>query len=683
MYAARVEKLGIRKLENFLYHLPNRYEDYSIISPIAQAQAGETVTIQGKVIAFKNQYLRGNRFKTIQKATISDGTGEIELTWFNQPFIKTNLPEGSQVSASGRVEIFGKKISISNPDYELMKEGEPLLHTARLIPVYPETRGVSSKWLRRQIFQLLSLYPEPFSDYLPDNILKQQNFLPLDPAIRAIHYPTTLEAAQKARERLAFDELFLMQLAGLKRRHEWKQTQTSQALDNIKYKAEIETLIKSLPFTLTNAQQSAINDILVDTAKDKPMNRLVQGDVGSGKTIVAAISMYAAFLNGFQSVFIAPTEILAGQHYKSIEKLLTPLGLKIGLITGSKKIFSHSGKRSAARIKTAQDAGQASMTNGQLDILIGTHALLSEKIQFDNLALVIIDEQQRFGVEQRSVLRQKGQSTHVLTMTATPIPRTVALTMYGDLDVSYLNEMPRGRKQIKTWLVPPEKRDSAYEWIRKEIKTTDSQAFIICPFIEESESMTTIKAASKEFERLSKEIYPDLKVGLLHGKLKAKEKDAVLQDFKNRKYDILVATPVVEVGIDIPNATIIMIEASERFGLAGLHQLRGRVGRGDKQSYCLLFSETKSETTTQRLKAMETMHSGAELAELDLKLRGPGNMYGTAQHGVPQLKVASFSDFELIERAKNAAHKIYHDLAKYPKLTEKLNTISLENISPD
>lgn len=667
LYATRLEKLGIRKLEDFLYHLPNRYEDYSIISPIAKTQAGETVTIQGKVIEFKNQYLRGNRFKTIQKATIDDGTGTIELTWFNQPFIKTNLPEGSQVSASGRVEIFGKKISISNPDYEIMREGEPLLHTARLIPVYPETKGVSSKWLRRQIFQLLTTYEEKFSDYLPESLLKQNNFLAIDPALRTIHYPRTLDSASKARERLSFDELFLMQLAGLKRREEWKQTQTSQQLDNQKYKIQIEQLIKSLPFTLTIAQQKAIDDILEDTTKDKPMNRLVQGDVGSGKTIIAVISMYAAFLNGYQSVFLAPTEILAEQHYANVKKLLSPLGINVGLITGSKKLATTP----------------YNLPPTIYNILIGTHALLSEKIQFDNLALVIIDEQQRFGVKQRSILRQKGKSTHVLTMTATPIPRTVALTMYGDLDVSYLNEMPHGRKQIKTWLVPPEKREGAYTWIRKELTETDSQAFIICPFIEESESMTTIKAANKEFERLTKEVYPDLKIGLLHGKLKAKEKDTVLQDFKNRKYDILVATPVVEVGIDIPNATIIMIEASERFGLAGLHQLRGRVGRGDKQSYCLLFSETKSETTTQRLKAMETMHSGAELAELDLKLRGPGNMYGTAQHGIPTLKVASFSDFEMIERAKNAAQNIYHELDAYPKLTEKLSTISLDNISPD
>jgi ATP-dependent DNA helicase RecG len=667
MYASRLENLGIHKLEDFIYHIPSRYEDYSIVSPIAQVQADETVTIQGKVVDFKNQYLHGNRFKTIQKATIADETGTIELTWFNQPFLQKNLPDDTKISASGRAEIFGRKLAISNPEYEIIAPGEEAIHTARLIPIYPETKGVSSKWLRRQIHQLLREHEEAFTDYLPDILRQTHNFMSLDQALRTIHFPSNLEDAHQARERLAFDELFLMQLAGLKRRQQWRQTQTGQPFEIEGNMEHIEKLIAALPFTLTSAQRNAIEDILTDCSKDKPMNRLLQGDVGSGKTIVAAIAMYASYLNNLQSVLLAPTEILAQQHYNSVHKLLSPLGVKIGLVTGSKK----------------DTKGKMEKGKSEFDILIGTHALLTEKIKFNNLALVIIDEQQRFGVEQRSILRQKGQNTHVLTMTATPIPRTVALTMYGDLDVSYLNEMPHGRRQIKTWLVPPGKREGAYNWIREQIKQTDSQAFIICPFIEPSESMSTIKAAGKEYEQLSKEIYPDLKVGLLHGKLKAKEKDLILKDFKDRTYDILVATPVVEVGIDVPNATIIMIEAAERFGLAQLHQLRGRVGRGDKQSYCLLFSETQSENTMQRLKAMETMHAGSQLAELDLKLRGPGSIYGTAQHGVPQLKFASFSDFKLIEEAKNAAQQIFVHLEDFPKLTEKLNTIALGNISPD
>jgi ATP-dependent DNA helicase RecG len=383
---------------------------------------------------------------------------------------------------------------------------------------------------------------------------------------------------------------------------------------------------------------------------------------------------------------MAPTEILAQQHYKSIEKLLSPLGVTVNLLTGSKKnsstvIPAKAGiqQESRSRIKSGMTTKEAPY----FDILIGTHAVLSEKVKFDKLAYVVIDEQQRFGVEQRGIIKQKGNNPHLLTMTATPIPRTVALTMYGDLDLSYLNEMPHGRKKVKTWVVPPEKRDAAYDWIRKQIKETDSQAFIVCPFIEPSESMETIKAVNQEYERLSKEVYTDLKLGLLHGKLKAKEKDLVLEQFKKREFDILVATPVVEVGIDIPNATIIMIESSERFGLAQLHQLRGRVGRGDKQSYCLLFTDSKQALTSERLKGMETIYSGAELAELDLRLRGPGNLYGTAQHGVPKLKVATFSDTELIQKAKHAADEISHQLPNYPELEEKIKTVMDKTISPD
>jgi ATP-dependent DNA helicase RecG len=382
--------------------------------------------------------------------------------------------------------------------------------------------------------------------------------------------------------------------------------------------------------------------------------------------------MYEAYLNGFQSVLMAPTEILAEQHYKSIEKLLSPLGVKVDLVTGSKKTITYKDALPDTKDKLLDT-----------HILIGTHAVLSEKVKFDNLAFIVIDEQQRFGVEQRGIIKQKGDNPHLLTMTATPIPRTVALTMYGDLDLSYLNEMPHGRKKVKTWVVPPEKRDAAYSWIRQQIKETKSQAFIVCPFIEPSETMETIKAVNQEYERLSREVYTDLKLGLLHGKLKAKEKEEVLTEFRNNTFDILVATPVVEVGIDIPNAIIIMIEASERFGLAQLHQLRGRVGRGDKQSYCLLFTDNKQALNSERLKGMETLYSGAELAELDLRLRGPGNLYGTAQHGVPKLKVATFSDTNLIQKAKHEADRIFPVLASYPDLEKKVEILTTKQVSPD
>lgn len=659
-YASRLEKLGIFTLEDFLYHIPFRYDDFSLIVNIGSLQPGEVVTVQGIVEEIKNIYTKGG--KKLQRGIIADDTGKIEVAWFNQPFIPKVLHTGDTVALSGRVIDFNHKITLESPEYEVIREGAEALHTGRLVPIYPETRGVSSKWLRRQIYKLLQNEKQNILEYLPSSLLEQHKYPNLYNALLQVHFPKKLGYVLTARERLGFNELFLLQLASAKRKQEWKNNLKGHAFSFDKHKKAIETFWNSLPFEFTQAQTKALNQIFTDLASEKPMNRLLEGDVGSGKTVVGAIAMYLAHLNGFQSVLMAPTEILAGQHYNTINKLLSPLGIKITLRTGSNK-------------------KEKDMT--QTDILIGTHAVLSEKINFDKLGLVVIDEQQRFGVEQRAIIRAKGKNPHLLMMTATPIPRTIALTIYGDLDLSVLDELPKGRKLIKTWLVPEEKRVSGYGWIKKQIQETDSQVFIICPFIEESENMQTVKAATKEFERLQKEVFPDLRLGMLHGRMKGKEKDAILDEFRNKKFDILVATPVVEVGIDIPNATIIVIEASERFGLAQLHQLRGRVGRGDKQSYCLLFTESTNPQTIQRLKAMETSNIGAELAELDLKLRGPGDMYGTAQHGSHQLKIASFSDFPLIEKARNAAKNIFPKIAEYPKLQEKLKAITIQAISQD
>ena len=664
MYATKLEKLGITTFYDFLLHLPNRYEDYSVVSKIAEIQPGETVTIQGQILEMKTNYMRGARIKNMQKALVTDGTGTIELTWFNQPFLTKTITPNETISASGRSDRFGRTrtLSLQSPEYEILFANSQPIHTGRLIPVYPETQGISSKWLRRQIFNLLTQHLNELHEYLPGTILKKNHLMAYTEALQEIHFPKDLDTAAKARERLAFDELFLMQLAAVKRRSDWENKKQGTAFLVKKYEKQIDVCINSLPFTLTTAQHTALEKIIQDLQKPTPMNRLLQGDVGSGKTVVAAVAMYIAFLNSFQSVLMAPTEILAQQHYSTVSKFLEPLGVTVDLVTGSKKRITK---------------------DSNFSILIGTHALLSEKIVFDRLGLVVIDEQQRFGVQQRSIIRQKGTNPHLLTMTATPIPRTVALTMYGDLDLSYLNEMPHGRKKIKTWLVPPEKRNAAYNWIRKEIQEHKSQTFIICPFIEPSETMQTVKAVNQEYERLRKDIYPDLHLGLLHGKQKAKEKDEILEKFRKGDFAILVATPVVEVGIDIPNATIIMIEAAERFGLAQLHQLRGRVGRGDKQSYCLLFTESRSGQTSTRLKAMETTHSGAELAELDLKLRGPGTLYGTAQHGIPKLKAATFSDSMLIQKARYSADEIFSQLGDYPELAGKLDEEVAANISPD
>ena len=654
MYASRLQKLGIKKLQDFLFHIPFRYEDYSLISKIANVQAGEIVTIQGTIKEIKNQYTK--RFKTIQKAVVSDDTGSIDVIWFNQPFLTRVLKTGNSVSLSGKVELDKKNFVLISPNYEVIFNNQTI-HTGRLVPIYPETRGISSKWLRRQLFNILEGKNE-IEDYLPEKLLKENNLINLNDAVHKIHFPNNLEDAKKARERLSFDELFEIQLAALIRKKMWREKEIKREwkIDSLK----INKLIKLLPFTLTNAQKNAISDILKDLSSKKAMNRLLEGDVGSGKTIVAAISIYVAFLNGFQSAFMAPTEILAKQHYDTISKLLFPLGVSVQLFT------------SAIKIKNRQS----------FDVAIGTHSLIYKGVEFKKLGLIVIDEQQRFGVEQRSIIRQKGNNPHLLTMTATPIPRTVALTMYGDLDLSILDEMPGGRVKIKTWLVPPVKRNGAYTWIEEQIKK-GGQVFIVCPFIEESETMMTVKAATKEFEKLKKEVFPNLKLGLLHGKLKSKEKDEILKSFRDEKIDILVSTPVVEVGIDIPNATIMLIEEAERFGLAQLHQLRGRVGRGDKQSYCLLFTQSTNSQTLERLKSLETIFSGVALAELDLKLRGPGQIYGTAQHGIPNLKIASFSDFNLIEKTKREAIKILPQINNYPLLLEKISQINLKQVSPD
>ncbi len=678
-YSALLEKLGINTFQDFLYHFPHRYDDFSQIKMISALIPGETITVKGTVLSIKNSYTKSH--KTLQKAVVTDGTGTLEVTWFNQPYLTKSIKTNTEIVLAGQTERSGSRTTMLSPEYEVLSSSNTeTLHTGRLVPVYPETRGISSKWLRRQIFKLLEQYKFILSDTLPSEIKQQYNFLHLADALNLIHFPNNYEDVEQARKRLAFDELFYLQLKALHRKQMWKQRKLTSPLKVDEYRTKINTLINSLPFPLTKAQSRELNSIFSDLQSDQPMNRLLQGDVGSGKTIVAALSIYVAILNGKQGVIMAPTEILAEQHHKSLTELFSPLGIQVDLITGSTKSI----KNKELRLKNIEgESAKSLILNPKSNILVGTHALLYDKADFSNAGVVVIDEQHRFGVEQRALMREKGNNPHVLTMTATPIPRTMALTVYADLDVSYLDEMPVGRKPIKTWLVPTEKRKGAYQWIEKQIKDTRSQAFIICPFIEESENMQSVKAASVEFTRLKTEVFPNLKLGLLHGRMKAKEKDQVLRDFKDKKFDILVATPVVEVGIDIPNATIIVIEASERFGLSQLHQLRGRVGRGDKQSYCLLFAQAKNEQTTTRLKAMEITHSGSKLAELDLQLRGSGDLYGTRQSGYKMLKIASFSDKDLLMKARTAAKMIYSKIENYPQLSAQLLELNAQKISQD
>ncbi|HUV43024.1 MAG TPA: ATP-dependent DNA helicase RecG, partial [Patescibacteria group bacterium] len=658
----KLSKLNIKTFEDLLYHFPFRYVDYSLISPIGRIQAGEIVSIQGKIISIKNEYTRQG--KKIQKAVVADASGEIQAVWFNQPFLVKIIIPGQTIGLSGKADWFGPNLVLVSPEYEIIKEGlrekKETVHTGRLVPIYHETYSLSSKWLRSRIAPLMKKFVPGLKEFLPVKISKKYKLVKFNQALQKIHFPANQKEAQEARKRFAFEEFFLLQLAALQRKKAWQKYQLAY-----KFYLDQEKILEftnSLPFTLTQAQKKAFREIFTDLEKDKPMNRLLEGDVGSGKTVVAAAAIYLAFLNKNQAALMAPTQILANQHYQTLSQILSPLGVKVALLTASQK-----------------------KTVGNFDCLIGTHALIYQRAQFKQLGLVVIDEQHRFGVEQRGKLIKKNKVPHLLTMTATPIPRTVALTLYGDLDLSVLDEMPPGRQKIKTWVVPPYKRAAAYQWLREQIKDKEDQAFIVCPLIEESahETMQSVKAVTSEKERLAKEVFPDLRIGLLHGRLKSKEKDKVFEKFRQGKIDILVSTPVVEVGIDIPTAIIMLVEAAERFGLAQLHQLRGRVGRSGQQAYCLLFSATPSEKSLKRLKALERITTGSELAEIDLKLRGPGEIYGTQQHGFFNLRVASFSDLKMIKETRQAAEKIIKEIKYYPSLQARLKKDTIKAVEPN
>ena len=646
IFANKFQKLGINTLEDLLYHVPSRYLDYSNITTISHLRSGEIATIHAKIVSLKNIYSK--RGLKMQIGSVEDSTGKVAVLWFNQPFLIKTLYPGRLVSLSGKVGFFNRRLSLTSPDYELMvEEGTETMHTGRFVPIYPETSGFSSKLIRRKMYDAYSM--TKIEEYLPENILKKNKLIGFKNALEFVHFPKDLKEAEIGRERLAFNELLNLELRSLIRKNNWQKNKLAHKLelDN----KLLDKFTKNLPFKLTESQNKVIKEILTDLKGGIPMNRLLEGDVGSGKTVVAAAGMFAAFASGFQGIIMAPTQILANQHYQTLKKIFDKFNLRISLITGASK----------------------KIEIGRSDIYIGTHSLIHSKVNFKEVALVVIDEQHRFGVEQRKHLIKKSGTPHVLTMTATPIPRTVALTSYGDMDLSILMDMPVGRQKVTTWVVPEEKRPSAYEWINKQIKSSKSQAFIVCPLIEDSETETLadVKSVTSEFARLKK-TFTKLNLGLLHGRLKTEEKERVLKDFKNGNIDILVTTPVVEVGIDIPNATIIVIEAGERFGLAGLHQLRGRVGRGISKSYCLLFTNVHSGKAYTRLKAMEKTYSGFELSELDLKLRGPGEIFGTAQSGFPELKIASWNNYELIKASRQAAQEISANLTKFPWVKNRI-----------
>jgi len=588
----------------------------------------------------------------MQIGSVEDSTGKMTVVWFNQPFLIKTLYPGRMVSLSGKVGFFSRKLCLSSPDYEILDDEEKeTVHTGRFVSVYPETMGLSSKWIRTKIrdaYKNISI-----EDFLPDDVLTRSDLVSLKDAIREVHFPKDLKEAMAGRKRLAFNELLNLQLKSEYRKLNWHKNKVVNKLTVDK--SEVNKFIESLPYQLTASQEKAVDEILTDFGEDVPMNRLLEGDVGSGKTVVAAVGAFTAFLNVYQTLIMAPTQILATQHYQTLKKLFDKFNIRVSLITSDVK----------------------KVELGRSDVFVGTHSLIHSKINFDKVAFVVIDEQHRFGVEQRQHLVKKSGTPHVLTMTATPIPRTVALTSYGDLDLSVLTEMPKGRQKVTTWVVPETKRSAAYNWIQSQVITHRSQVFIVCPLIEDSEfeTMADVKSVTTEFEKLKSQ-FSNLKLGLLHGRLKSKEKESILKDFRSGKVDILVSTPVVEVGIDIPNATIMVIEAAERFGLAQLHQLRGRVGRGGKKSYCLLFSNFHTGNAYARLKAMEKAHSGFELSELDLRLRGPGEIFGTAQSGFDELKIASWTNLELIKETKDVAQEIIHHPEKFPKLVPKLKIIN-------
>ncbi|KKP52407.1 MAG: helicase protein [Candidatus Roizmanbacteria bacterium GW2011_GWA2_33_33] len=623
----KLKRLGINTYFDLLNYFPSRYEDYSVISKIDKIQVGEIVTISGKIIEAKNQYTRSRI--TIQKVVITDDTGIVEVNWFNQSYLIRVLKIGETISVAGLVKLFGSKLTIEPKEYEI---NDKKIHTGRLVPVYSEKKGLSAKTIREKMFFVLNSIvgddPRVVPEFLPPKIISFNNLIDDQTAYQQIHFPDNLDMADKARERLAFDELFNLQLANNLIKKEWKKERVGNKFQLSIFNFQINQFIASLPFKLTGDQQKAIDEIITDLGNTTPMNRFLQGDVGSGKTVVATIACYLSFLNGYQSIIMAPTEILANQHFLTIKDLFLKLDtLRVGLITGSNKNKKNN-----------------------YDIIIGTHALLSQKLKFKKVGLVIIDEQHRFGVNQRALLKEKALNSHLLTMTATP----------------------------------------GYLWIKKQIKENAAQVFIVCPLIEEStsETLKSVKAVKIEFENIKK-IFNNVEtrhaLSLLHGRMKSTEKNQIMSDFKNKKIDILVSTPVVEVGIDIPGATIMIIEGAERFGLAQLHQLRGRVGRSDKQSYCLLFSENLSEKTIKRLNFFCKNNLGVRLAEFDLSNRGAGNIFGTEQHGFVNLKIANLADFELISKTKKAVEYFVgkYKIEEWEELKKAVEKYKGEKISRD
>lgn len=665
--AYKLNKLGIYTAQDLIMYFPKKHIDYSSKTLIRNLKEGENTTVFGyirSVSAFNTK-----NSLSVVKVSVTDESGRIELSFFQAKSnrfmlerIKSQFPVNAGIMLSGKVKRnnFDGKLTFDKPNYSIMT-GEFLedknsnLNLARIVPIYTVCEDLSIKVLRRAIFNAINTYKNEIDNVLPDYIREKYGILDKKIAVEQIHFPESIELLEQARFSLIFEELFLIQLKLVRLREANSHNHSALAL-KIKEKGLVKKFIDTLPFELTGGQKKAVNEILNDLNSDIPMARLLQGDVGSGKTVVATIMLLAGVENGYQGALMAPTEILAQQHYNNLQQWLTPLGVSVGLFLGSQ------GKKVREKFRT-------DLRNGQMNIAVGTHALIQEDVDFNNLGAIVVDEQHRFGVKQRNILKKKSQNPQMLTMTATPIPRTLALTVHGDLDLTIIDELPKGRKPIKTSLVTSHK--GVYDLIKKEIES-GRQAYVVYPLIEESETLSA-KAATIEAERLQNEVFPQFKIGLLHGKLKNDEKEQVMADFKNKKYDILVSTTVVEVGVDVPNATVMLIENAERFGLSQLHQLRGRVGRNDLQSYCILHTSTKSQETKERLNIMTQTNDGFVIAEKDLQLRGPGEFLGTRQSGLPDLIISDIvRDAKILEMARNEAIDFVktNNIENYPILKE-------------
>ena len=664
--AYKLNKLGIFTAQDLMMYFPKKHIDYSSRTLIRNLKEGQTTSVFGYIRSVSAFNTRNNL--SVIRVVIADESGKFELSFFqskgNKYMLertKAQFPVNAGIMISGVVKInsYNNQLTMDKPTYsimsgEFMEDSETKnLNVARIVPIYTVCEGLSIKTLRKAIFNAIELYKNDIVNIIPDEIKERLGLLDKRVAVEQIHFPESMNMLEHARFSLIFEELFLVQLKLIRLRENTAKNISSYAL-KVHKDGIVQQFINNLPFELTSGQKQAVNEILNDMDSDTPMQRLLQGDVGSGKTVVATIMLLAAIENGYQGALMAPTEILAQQHYNNLIQWLTPMGLSVGLFLGS------HGKKIRQKFET-------DLKNGQTHIAVGTHALIQENVEFNNLGAIVVDEQHRFGVKQRNVLKKKSQNPQILTMTATPIPRTLALTVHGDLDLTVINELPKGRKPIKTTMTGSHK--AVWNLIKEQVEE-GRQAYIVYPLIDESETLSA-KAATIEAERLHAEVFPQFKIGLLHGKLKNDEKDAVMKDFKDGKYNILVSTTVVEVGVDVPNATVMVIENAERFGLSQLHQLRGRVGRNSLQSYCVLITSSRSQETRERLSIMTETNDGFVIAEKDLQLRGPGEFLGTRQSGLPDLIISDIvRDAKILELARNEAIDFVktHDIENYPLL---------------